>query len=380
MVIRFSLAVLCSAVTVLSGCDKNPSQVTAQQVATFENGEGYFSLSEEEQAPSSFEPFLEQNPEDRARRVAALKWCMREGDIDRLKHHTEKLIEHHPAEMMIRFANSTAFYQDRAYLLRVVGQLEGRLAEGVTEHRLYWNLAGICKQGAIPPVDDDPEQRARFLGYYGLAEDTVLLREIDHGLAAKAVQYFRAAIDTAAGDDFSVVFYSEQLIRLLRELDRTEEAVQACERALPHADSVGDPDFFTTYGECLWSTRKIDEAKQVLKSVRKRDTEGFSRGPGHATTRAETYLGLISLREGDVAGARDRLLSSCHVQQCCHNITKGFSLILANELFEAGERDAVAEFCRIVDRDFTPDRPEIQSLLDRALEPAQQASAGSGSR
>ena len=379
--IRFTLAVLCSAVAVLSACQEDPVHLTAEPTATLiEDREGYFSLSEDEKAPSSFEPFLEDNPEDRWRRVAALNWYSREGDIDRLKHHTARMIEHHPAEMMIRFANSTAFYQDREYLLRVVDQLEGRLAEGAREHGLYWNLAAICEKGATPPVNDDPQRRARFLRYYGLPDDTVLLREVDNGLAAKAVQYFRDAIDTAAGDDFYVVFYSEQLVGLLRALDRNAEAVQVCERALRHADSVAAPDFFATYGECLWSTRKIEKAKQILKSVRSRDTEGFSRGPGHATTRAETYLGLISLREGDVAGARDLLLSSCQVQQCCHNITKGFPLLLAYELLEAGERDAVVEFCRIVERDFTPDRPEIQALLDQALEPVnQKASAGSES-
>lgn len=365
---RKILAVACSALAGLSACRENPANVTAQQTATpIDDRQGYLALSEAEKSPSSFEPFLEKNPKDHAARVAALNWYMGEGDIDGLKRHTALMIEHHPAEATIKFANGAAFYQDRQFLISAIEQLEARLAAGAEGHGVYWNLAGLCEKGAIPPVGVDPQQRAEFLRYYGLPDDTVLLHEVDEELAAKAVQYFRDAIDAASKDDFYVVFYSEQLATLLRRLDRNEEAVQVCERALPHVDKSADPDFLTTYGEALWSLWKLDEAKEVLTSVRKHDAEGFEGGPGHATTMAETYLGLIALQEGDLTGAGNLLLSSARVHHCCHNITKGFPLILARRLLEAGERNAVAEFCRVVDRDFTPDRPEVRALLEQTL-------------
>ena len=378
---RALFIIVCSAPVVLSACKEDPpvAAVTQQTATPIDSSLGYFALSEEEKDPSSFEPLLEENPEDYAARVAALTWYMSERDIDKLKHHTALMIQHHPAESMIQFANSSAFYEDRQFLIDSIEQLEARLASGANEHGVLWNLASLCEQAAIPPVGADPQQRAEFVRYYGLPDDTEFLTEVDQEFADKAVKYFRSAVDAGAEEDFYVVFYSEQLTTLLRGLDRIEEAVQVCERALPHVDKSANPDFLTTYGEALWASRRIDEAKEALSSVRKRDAEGFEGGPGHATTLAETYLGLIALQEGDLTIAGEQLLSSTRVQRCCHNITKGFPLILARRLVEVGEHEVVAEFCQVVARDFTPDRPELRTLLEQARSSPSSESDPSGS-
>ncbi len=335
------------------------------------NGEfnWWTDLSSAEKHPDSFEPYLKKHPEDAGRRTAALFWYRRHAEgPDKLSHHTREMIKHHPSNMYIYFENVSSFYKDPEYMKEVIDLLEERVGTGPVEHGTYWNLANTCKQAAIPPVIRNPEAREKFLHYYDLPPDTELATEIDTGMADKSALYFQLAIKAPGEDDFHISFYSGQLAGLLTSLARFDEAAEVCEKALPHATQISKPGLLVTYGRALNSSGKALQAKSVFDQVRDCDTEGYQRGPGHATSDAETELGLIVLSEGDIGAAKRHLLSSCNVQQCCHSTTKGVRLDLARKLLDIGESDAVAEYCRQVLEKFTPDREDVETLLQRATE------------
>jgi tetratricopeptide (TPR) repeat protein len=349
---------LVVALLVLPGCEERD-----------ESGiRGYMNLSAEEMRPESFEPYLAEHPEDNARRTAALIWYdRREPDPEKLRKHTFEMIRYHPTNYHICWENVTEFYKDQDYRHEVQRALEDQLEAGHTQHEVYWILAKICQRGAMPPVGDDPDAREWFFRYFGVPEDTVLVEEVDEALAEKAVDYYRSAI-RGGGRDPMGGLYVEGLSKLLIKLDRPEEAAKVCEEALPHADEISKPGLLITYGHLLVQLDEIERAKDALSQVRSIDTEGFEGGPAHATTEAETSLGLIALGEGDTATAREYLLSSCDVQQCCHNITRGMPLSLAKDLLEAGQADAVIEYCETVLREFTPGDEIVERLLDKAKE------------
>jgi len=330
---------------------------------------GRYGLPEDEKRPEKFEPFLREHPEDETRREAALVWySRRESNTDKLRYHTLEMVKHHPANMDIFWANASAFFAKPDYRLEVIRNLEDQVAAGHTQHEVYLNLAITCEQGAIPPVAENPESRSRFLRYYGLPEDTQLPTEVDRLLAGKAVQYFEFALSTSEADDFYAAFYSEQLADLLMRLGEPEKAAVICEKALPHVTDMTRAHFLVTYGRCLRESGNTARAKEILAQVRGCDKDGFNKGPGSATASAETALGLIAMEEGDIETAKKYLLSSCNVQRDCGNITGGLSLELARKLFDAGERDVVAEYCQQVLSKFTPDQEETKNLLHRALE------------
>ncbi len=333
----------------------------------------WMSLSADEKRPEKFEAYLKDNPQDSGRRTAALAWYSRhEKDITKLKHHTRRMIRYHPSNMHIFFANCSMFYLEPEYRKEVIALLENHVNKGHGERGLYENLAWVCEQGAVPPVNDDPNDRERFLRYYGLPKGTELPTDVNTELADKAVSYFRCAIAASRGDKFYISLNSEKLIDLLINLDRLDEALATCKNALPHLDDITKPDFLVTYGRCLREKGRIEEAKKILGQVRGCDKEGFEEGPGHATAKAETLLGLIALKDSNVSAAKRYLLSSCDVQKCCHNITKGLSLRLARRLLEVGECQVVAEYCQTILQDFTPDQKETQDILRRALRTATQ--------
>ena len=329
------------------------------------------SLYPEDKRPEKFEPFLKENPESEERRSYALRWYSRderaEKDFDKLKHHTREMIKYHPENMYIYIQNIVSFYRHPEYRLEVIQLLEEQVAAGQSQHGVYGNLAQACEQGAIPPPCDTPEKKAGFLRYYGLSENTQLPTEVDAGLADKAEQYFRAAITASTGADFRIAFYSRQLADLLVELDKLDEAVAVCERALPYVKQPFKSNFLVTYGACLKAYGRADDAKQILSQVREIDTEGFQEGPAHATTDAETQLGLIALKEGNTDTAKQYLLSSCDVQRCCHNSTMGLPLVLARKLLKMGQCEVVAKYSRKVVEGFTPWQKETEDLLQKAM-------------
>ncbi len=329
----------------------------------------------------NFEVYLKAHPEDESQRATAIRWYARRLEckpfaLTRLKYHTLKMIEHHPANTEIYFRNASAFYLDRTYLRDVISRFEAQVKAGRKEPELLWMLALTCERAAIPPKWCDEEAKARFLRYYGLPESTAFPAEIDMPLAEKAIGYFRAAI-TAAGDDrFYAPFYSDQLADLLLDLGRNAEAVAVCKGALPNADETSKPGLLVVYGRSLKEVGSLDQAREAFSQVRGCDKEGFEGGPGCDTTEAETYLGLMSLDEHNPAEAAKWLLSSCRVQRCCHSTCGGFSLNLANKVLDAGEYKAVSRFCRTVLDDFTPDDEEATALLKRAQDAKKAAGKG----
>lgn len=325
------------------------------------------SLSPADSRPERFDPYLKQHPENLARREAALMFYGRhDQDKAKLKQHTLAMIAYHPDNFEIYFMNLPEFYADPKYLLQVIAALEKQVAAGHREHGLYYNLAQAYEQAAIPPVGDDPAKRERFLQYYGLPLDTRLRTTVDGKGADKAIGYYKQAVKRAGKDRFHIGFYSEPLVRLLTYLDRMDAAIAVCKKTLPSLETMSRPDFLVTYGECLYKTKRTQEAKDILAQVRACDKEGNGYGNGHATMEAETQLGLIALDEGNTAEASKHLLASCDVQQCPHNITKGFPLELARRLLKAGARESVLTFCKKVLADFTPEQKETQDLLREA--------------
>jgi hypothetical protein len=63
-----------------------------------------------------------------------------------------------------------------------------------------------------------------------------------------------------------------------------------------------------------------------------------------AVQRANTILGRIALRSNDLAGAKQYLLDSAGPMAAKDIVISGPTLILAKELLEHGERDAVLEY------------------------------------
>ena len=332
----------------------------------------WMSLGDAEKRPEHFEPYLNEHPDDEARRAAAVVWYQRrDRNAEKLKHHTLQLAQHHPENTMIYFSNVSAFYIAPAYRREVCDRLERQVENGQAKASTFWMLGKMYGQAAIPPLEDkSPARRERFFRYFGLPADTPLPTEIDNALAERAVGYYRRAIQQS--DQFWGRTSSQSLANLLIKLEKPEEAVAVCEAQLRAVEKEGKPDFLVTYGHALQLAEQTQEAVRVLRQVRKLDHEGFGRGPAHATTAALTQLGLIALETGDVIEAKKLLLASADVQRCCHNSTKGMPLKLAKRLQGAGECEAVIRYCRLVLDRFTPNQVETQKLLEHCTAAAQE--------
>jgi len=63
-----------------------------------------------------------------------------------------------------------------------------------------------------------------------------------------------------------------------------------------------------------------------------------------APQRANTILGRVALRSGDVNGAKEYLLNSSKPEAAKDISLSGPSMVLAKELLEQGERDAVLQY------------------------------------
>src|SRR5262249_46521360 len=63
-----------------------------------------------------------------------------------------------------------------------------------------------------------------------------------------------------------------------------------------------------------------------------------------APQRANTILGRIALRSGDVAEAKQYLLASSGPEAAADVSLSGPTMVLAKELLERGERDVVLEY------------------------------------
>lgn len=337
---------------------------SSDQTAGTDSITAWMSLSDEEKRPEHFEPYLNEHPDDEARRTAAVVWYeRRDRNAEKLKHHTLQLAAHHPGNTMIYFSNVSAFYTDPAYRREVCNRLEHHVENEEAKASTFWMLGKMYGQAAIPPLDDkSPARRERFFRYFGLPADTPIPTETDTALAERAASNYRRAIQQS--EQFWGRMSAESLANLLITLERPEEAIAICEAQLRSVGKEEDPDFLVTYGHALQLAEQTQEAVDVLRQVRKLDHEGSGRGPAHATTAALTQLGLIALESGDVIEANKLLLASANVQRCCHNTTKGMPLKLAKRLQEAGECEAVIRYCRLVLDRFTPNQVETKKLLD----------------
>ncbi len=322
-------------------------------------------LPEEEKHPDRFEPYLKTHPEDETRRSAAVVWYQRrDHDDEKLRHHTLLLAKHHPGNTYILFSNITAFYADPAYRNEVSSILEEHVQLGTAEASTYWMLGEMYKRAAVPHKFDEEAARERFLRYYGLPENAPLPDSLDVTKAETAATYYRRAMEET--DEFWHQMAARSLVGLLVRLDKPKEAADICKAELDNSHEVVKPDFLVTCGHALHKAGQTKEARRVLRNVPDVDHEGFEGGPAHATTQAFTRLGLIAVELGHLKEASRMLLASADVQNCCHNATKGLPLELANRLFDAGEFPAVAEYCKLVLKSFTPEQPETKKLLELA--------------
>ncbi len=363
---RYQVVLLVIVLLVLVGVG---SAVLVKTVARNAGEQVWFGmLPEEEQKPETFEPYLAAHPDDLARREAALVWySRRERDEEKLKAHTLEMAKRHPGNMHIYFENSRLFYLDAEYRERVVEAVEGQLEQCDDDHNVLWVLAMTCEHNAIPPKCEQAVDRERWLQYYGLPSDYQISMEIDHERAEKAIAYYRRAIAAAEGEDFYPAFYSEQLADLLMALERYEEALVACEAALPHVEEVSKPGLYLSYATCLREADRIEDARKALQEVIAADHEGFDAGPGHYAAYAYLMLGRIALKEDyDVEAAAKHLLDAASVEPCCHTSTQGMPLHLARKLLEAGQYEPVEEFCSTILNKFIKSHKPTEELLEKA--------------
>lgn len=282
-----------------------------------------------------------------------------------LRKHTLAMVHFYPDCMDINVYNTPALYRHPSYLNEVVMRLERQVKRGNRHHRLRWLLAEFYERSAIPPTN--AKRRERFLSYYGLPQQTVLRTEIDSAKTGKAIAYYRRAIRLAGRRRFDGRFYSHGLAKLLAHLERHQEAREVCERILPSSLEAGDAGVVVLYGEVLFMLGLADQAIATFKQARETDCSGTDRGPACHATEAETWLGLIALRQGNVAEANRLLISSTDVQKCPHNMTYGFRTELAEALLAHGQSASVIRFCEKVIAEFKPRRDkDIADLLARA--------------
>jgi tetratricopeptide (TPR) repeat protein len=330
--------------------------------------------------PPKFEPFLKQHPADEQNQEYALKWYgygNYQKSLSNLKYHTFQMVRYHPSNGYISYVNGGAFYAHPQFLLETISRLEKKVDKQHVNRgseKIYFNLAQLCRQGAIPPPVD-AASRLRFLRYYQMPSNSQLPKSVNLPLAYKSVHFYKAAIKSASGDKFSAAFYSNQLATLYRYLGRNQEAIKVCEAALPQADAVSKPGLLVTYGRCLRTANRINDAKSALGKVKEIDHVWYrGHGPDRNTVEAETELGLIALSEGDLTTASNHLLTSVKIVKAENaniytvrtreGLPVGFRL--AEKLLAAKQSKVVTEWCEIILKKFWKSNVETQQLLKKA--------------
>ncbi len=278
--------------------------------------------------------------------------------------HTLEMARRHPGNMHVYYDNGTLFYLDPEYRQQVADILEAQIDRCSDDHEYFQRLAQVYAHNAVRREFDHPADRERWLRYFGLPLDFELPLDTDEERADKAVSYFRQAIAVADGEEFYPAFYTQQLAKLLMELERYDEALLACETVLSDVDETSGAGFYLSYAHCLWHTDRIDEARAAAGEVLTSDGDGFSGGPGCRAARAHLLLGRMALgHDANIEAAKKHLLDAAAVQNCCHNMTQGLPLTLARDLLEHGESAAVANFCETVLANFNPSHKPAQELL-----------------
>ncbi|HEY3332646.1 MAG TPA: hypothetical protein VGK19_21625 [Capsulimonadaceae bacterium] len=275
------------------------------------------------------------------------------------------LITHHPDCMWIKFENTTAIYRDPSYGKRIASALEARMRDSQPDAASFYNLASIYRQIAMFSRSGDESDDQGFLQYFGLPSNAVMPEKPDLKLAEKAVEYYRLAVSHVATDSGYAGIYLGGLVKLLSSLERYSEAVEAFESSQPLPVGPSNAGLFLDYGLALYRSGNQISAIRTLQEVRGIDNEGDGK-PGHATMRAETALGLIAMRGGNIPEAERYLMSSLDVERCPHNVTQGVPTRLGRKLLEAGNNGIVIEFCHAALAKFNSDDSGIKQLLVEA--------------
>lgn len=291
-------------------------------------------------------------------------------DFKKLRDDTLRMIERDPSNIKIYFANSAAFLARPEYHAEVLRLMEQRAKAKPTRDK-YWILANICQRRALSIKFRTEDEKRRFLKYFELDTDDGFPKQDDEKLIAKTIEYYRKSIELAKAGWFGLDvgyanMYSRNLVEFYSRANRYAEALDLCRDLAHEKSNLTDASFLLAYGEALYAAGKAEEAETWLLKVRSNDHEGFEHGPACHTVDAETTLGLIALKYGDLDAAASHLQASTRVQRCCHNSTKGFPTSLASALLEKGQSAQIVAFCQIVLRDFTPHADYIQALLARA--------------
>ena len=126
-------------------------------------------------------------------------------NLKRLKKCTFDMIEHHPGNEEIVWCNCAAFYLEPKYALQVIKRLEKKAIGKDIDPEIYWSIAYISSQIAIPPTFADDAEREDFLNFFGLPEK-IKFPKRDLKLAEKSVLYYRKAIDAAIESVFETAF------------------------------------------------------------------------------------------------------------------------------------------------------------------------------
>ena len=177
------ICISMAGLSLLAGC-------SASQKVT--KPASHSNVPEEERLPEFFEEYLKEHPDEGDHRVAALVWYnRRQRNPEKLKEHTFHLIEHHPSSMHIYFENHWLLFSDHTYRTNVISHLEKKIDEGLVSANTHWILGEVSRTGAIPPHDPTPEKREKFLKYFQISNDVVLVTSVNTNLFKKATfRYF----------------------------------------------------------------------------------------------------------------------------------------------------------------------------------------------
>ena len=226
----------------------------------------------------------------------------------------------------------------------------GALArQSIAEVRASSNLAVIRTAGAI-------------LAQYGAMVGAISKVTINQDALAEELLTKAAAMNPA---DFGTVqslstFYHLQWIRARTAADRTRFAaleLEQAERAVERSNA--DPDWYRA--SLLMAAKAAIEANEVGKARQFATTALAQVGSRNDNTTGQTIhdshvvLGRVALRTGNVAEAKAQLQQAGHVTGGGSLTSFGPNVLLAKELLERGERDAVVQYLEACEA-FWPNR------------------------
>ncbi len=323
-------------------------------------------LPDRKKTPEAAEAYLKKHPNDLSRRIGLLG-VYNHGesrDFSRLRHHTLELIKRCPQSSEILWANYSEFFRHPEFKKEVLNRLEEVETAGDVE--VYGNLSNLNEHGAFPVPENE---REKFLQWHMLDPDTQLPEKLDNQAVEKAIHYRRKAIEASDSSESGQSWQWAQLGKLFNKANRMNEAISALEHAVSLESDSSSASTLVELGVSLYKARRLDEAFEKLREVRRHDSEGFEGGPGCYTMNAENLLGFLALEQKNLEEAKSRLIASLDVEPCCHTTTRGVNISLAEKLIDMGQGETVVEFCDEALKRFIPDDETIIELRSRASRP-----------